>query len=121
MASKKKWIGVILGEMQKLGIEPEKFGPFIEDSADIFYLRDMARDQLKKSGYELTMNHTNKFGATNLSKSPQYLAWKELDDKAMERWRELGLTPSSYKKLSGDGPKKEAAGGLAAALKSLDC
>ena len=39
---------------------------------------------------------------------------------ALAYWRELGLTPSSYKKMSGEGPKKEKPAGLAATLQSLE-
>ena len=46
----------------------------------------------------------------------------ELNKTALAYWREMGLTPAAYKKLTGEGPKKEEkVKGLAAALASIEC
>lgn len=47
--------------------------------------------------------------------------WDDLNKTALAYWRELGLTPSSYKKLTGTGAKQEESKkGLAAALASIE-
>ena len=44
-----------------------------------------------------------------------------MNHSALEHWRALVLTPSSYKKITGDAPKKEEKQkGLAAALAELE-
>ena len=49
------------------------------------------------------------------------MLWDDLNKSALAYWRELGLTPSAYKKMTGDAVKKEkAAGGLAAALREIE-
>lgn len=118
--TKKKWREIILGQMDALGLKNEAYDPIVDTLADILLQRDKAFAQFKKLGGKLVVEHTNKAGATNTAKNPQYVAWKELNDQALSYWRDLGLTPSAYKKMTGDGPKREARGGLAAALASLD-
>ena len=51
-----------------------------------------------------------------MTKNPLLVLWDDLNKSALAYWRELGLTPSSYKKMTGDTVK---AGGLAAALASV--
>ena len=120
MASKRKWVGVIRQQMADLGLSDPAYDPVVDTLADILMQRDRAFAEYKKSGAQIVIEHTNKAGATNTAKNPLYTTWKELNDQALSYWRELGLTPSSYKKMTGDGPKREARGGLAAALASLD-
>ena len=64
---------------------------------------------------------SNKAGATNLTKNPLLVLWDELNKTALAYWRELGLTPSSYKKITGEGARKEEKKkGLAAALAEIE-
>ena len=56
-----------------------------------------------------------------MTKNPLLVLWDELNKTALAYWRELGLTPSAYKKITGEGAKKDTkAKGLAAALASLE-
>lgn len=118
--TKSKWRETILGQMEALGLKNDAYNPVVDTLADILMQRDRAFAQFKKSGTDFVVEHTNKAGATNTAKNPKYVAWKELNDQALSYWRDLGLTPSAYKKMTGDGPKREARGGLAAALASID-
>lgn len=43
-----------------------------------------------------------------MTKNPLLVMWDEQNKTALAYWRELGLTPSSYKKLTGEGAKKES-------------
>lgn len=55
-----------------------------------------------------------------MTKNPLLTTWDELNKTALSYWRELGLTPSSYKKLAGEGARKEKGRkGLADVLKEL--
>ena len=39
--------------------------------------------------------------------------WDDQNKTALAYWKELGLTPSSYKKITGEAPKKSEKKGLA--------
>lgn len=55
-----------------------------------------------------------------MTKNPLLVLWDDLNKSALAYWRELGMTPSSYRKLTGEGVQKEKASGLAEALKILE-
>lgn len=119
--SKSKWKNVIKKQMKTLGIECGPYEPVIDTLADILVQRDDIYAQYLEEGAEPVVEHTNKAGATNIAKNPLLVLWDELNKDALAYWRELGLTPSGYKKLSGDKPQKEKTlSGLAAALASIE-
>lgn len=66
------------------------------------------------------IEYTNKGGSTNMTKNPLLTLWDDLNKSALAYWRELGLTPSSYKKMAGEGAKPEKRSALADALAGLD-
>lgn len=83
--------------------------------------RDATRKEFEDGGGKSVIEYTNKGGATNMSKNPLLVMWDEMNKTALAYWRELGLTPSAYKKLTGDGVKKESnQKGLAAALAEIE-
>lgn len=88
-----------------LGIQTyrEEFDPLISTLADILENRDKVYDQFVASGGNAVIRHTNKAGRTNLAKNPLLVAWMELNSQALIYWRDLGLTPSGYRKLTEDG------------------
>ena len=55
-----------------------------------------------------------------MTKNPLLVLWDDLNKTALAYWRELGLTPSSYKKMTGDAPKKEKPQGLVEVLSKLE-
>lgn len=55
-----------------------------------------------------------------MTKNPLLVLWDDLNKSALAYWRELGMTPSSYKKMTGDAPRLEKLDGLAAALASIE-
>lgn len=119
--TKRKWKTVIEKQMGTLGIENEAYGPAIDTLAEILEQRDKTYKEFKESGGESVVEYTNKAGATNTTKNPLLVLWDELNKSALSYWRELGLTPSGYKKIMGDKPRNEKLGGLAEALASLEC
>lgn len=100
------------------------YQPFFEDVitalAAVLEKRDDAEKFYKESGEGPIVEYTNKSGATNLIKNPALAVWDDLNTTALTYWKELGLTPSGYKKL-GEKPKDEELSGLAAALASIEC
>lgn len=97
------------------------FDAVIDTLSDVLEQRDRAKEQFLKSGGNMVISYTNKGGATNPSKNPFMLAWDDLNSTALSYWRELGLTPSSFRKITGTtAPAEEKKSGLAAALASIE-
>lgn len=119
--TKTKYKNLILKQLSALGIQEESYDSVIESLALILVQRDKTRKEFEESGGKSVMEYTNKGGSTNMTKNPLLVIWDELNKTALAYWRELGLTPSAYKKLTGDGVKKETKQkGLAAALAEIE-
>ena len=116
----KQWKNRIKQQLSALGQTEKAYDSVISTLADILEQRDAVYQQYIDGGCEPVREYTNKGGATNMTKNPLLVLWDDLNKSALAYWRELGLTPSSYKKMTGDAPKKEKGGGLAEALKSLE-
>lgn len=111
----------IVSDMKKVGTYRPEFGKTIENLAKTYVDMDIAREQFDRSGGNLVVKHTNKNGSTNLVKNPFYHAIEGLRSDILMYNRELGLTPAGLKKIKGEsGENGRKAGGLAAALQSLD-
>lgn len=119
--TKQQWKNLIKKQMEALKIETEPYMPMIDTLADLLVQRDKTYDEFQNSGGNSVVEYTNKAGATNVTKNPFLVLWDDLNKSALSYWRELGLTPSGYKKITGDKPKQEKGGGLAEALASLEC
>lgn len=96
------------------------FDNAIDTLAGILETRDDVEQKYIESGAEPVVGYTNKSGNTNMIRNPLLSTYDEMNKTALMYWKELGLTPSAYKKVTGDKPKDEKIGGLAAALASLD-
>ncbi len=119
--TKKKWKDLILEQLSGLGIHDVAYDSVIESLAAILEQRDKTFREFKQSGGESVIRYTNKGGATNATKNPLLVMWDEQNKTALAYWRELGLTPSAYKKITGEGAKKESnRKGLAAALAEIE-
>lgn len=116
----KQWKNLIKRQLSALGQTEKAYDSVISTLADILEQRDAVYQEYVDRGCESVREYTNKGGNTNLTKNPLLVLWDDLNKSALAYWRELGLTPSSYKKMTGDAPKKEKGGGLAEALKSLE-
>ena len=116
----KQWKNLIKRQLSALGQTEKAYDSVISTLADILEQRDAVYQEYIDAGCKPVREYTNKGGNTNLTKNPLLVLWDDLNKSALAYWRELGLTPSSYKKMTGDAPKKEKGGGLAEALKSLE-
>lgn len=115
-----KWKKIIRKQLFDLGQTEKSYDSVIDTLADILEQRDTVYQRYKDEGESPVREYTNKGGATNTTKNPLLVLWDDLNKSALAYWRELGLTPSSYKKMTGDSPKKEKAGGLASALQAIE-
>lgn len=118
--TKSRWKSLIWAQLKALGTTDEAYASVVETLAELLEKRDQVGRTYKDYGSCPVIEYTNKAGATNLTKNPLLVMWDELNKSALAYWRELGLTPGSYRKMSGEGPNRERTGGLADALKSLE-
>lgn len=120
MTEKQKYASLIKRQMKMQNIDSKPYKPLIESLADILVERQAAYQKYMDEGAQLMIEYTNKSGATNIVKNPILTIWTDLNHQALEHWRELGLTPSAFRKMTGDKPQKQKASGLAEALASIE-
>lgn len=101
MAKKGTWKRKIRAACEEAGTYEEFFDLVIEQLASIMEMRDSAAKQFKASGGQPVVAHTNKAGATNIVKNPALQVINECNQQALAYWRDLGLTPAGFRKLSG--------------------
>lgn len=119
--SKTKWKNLIKKQLTALGLQNDAYESTVESLAAILEQRDKTFEEFQQNGGKSVIEYTNKGGSTNITKNPLLVLWDDLNKTALAYWRELGLTPSSYKKLTGTGAKQEKSKkGLAAALASIE-
>ena len=99
-------------------MDPKKYVAVICTLSDILEQRDGTYEEYMYEGAQKIVEYTNKGGATNVVKNPLLVLWSDLNAQALAYWRELGLTPSAYKKMSGDKPAEKGSA-LVEALKGL--
>lgn len=118
--NREEWKKVIKEACTDANTYREFFDPVIDSLAGIMETRDNARAKFEASGGQTIVKHTNKGGATNIVKNPALVVIMECDSSALQYWRELGLTPSGFKRINETAintKRKESA--LEKALKSL--
>lgn len=116
----KKWRTKIKSLCKRAGVEAKDYAPVIDSLAEILEQRDQVMADYREDGDGPIVEHTNKAGATNMTRSPYLDLWDMLNKTALAYWRELGLTPAAYKKVCGAAPKNAAVGTLAAALREIE-
>ena len=116
----KKWEATIKRMCTKSGIESKDYIPVIRTLASILEKRDYTLEKFEASGGQPVITYTNKGGKSNPVKNPFLVLWDDLNKSALAYWREMGLTPSSYRKMTGDTPKLEKKSDLAKALMSIE-
>lgn len=97
---KSGWIRKIKKCSKEAGTYQPFFDPVIETLGGILEKRDAAQEQFEALGGKIIVKHTNKGGATNLTQNPALRAVNDLNRDALAYWRDLGLTPSGFKKLT---------------------
>ena len=118
--TKRKYKTVILSQLSELNIKKDGFDSTIDALAGILEQRDKTFKEFQESGGASVIEYTNKGGSTNMVKNPLLAVWDDLNKTALAYWRELGLTPAAYKKISGEGASRDGEPkGLAKALAEL--
>ena len=96
----KQWKNKIKKSCVDAGTYKPFFDSVINTLSDILEKRDVANEQFQKTGGKIIVAHTNKAGATNIEQNPCLRAINDLNSSALAYWKELGLTPSSLKKIN---------------------
>lgn len=119
---KAAWKRKIKEATKAAGTYEEYFDNVIDTLAQMLEDRDTTREAYIRTGANPVIAHTNKGGATNLVKNPLLVVINDINGTALAYWRDLGLTPAGFKKLTGTAPdaKKKEGGGLEDILKRLD-
>ena len=97
---KNEWINIIRKQCQDAGTYKEAFDSVIDSLAGIMENRDEAREAYRTSGSEPCIIRTTDRGEKNLAKNPLLVLQMNLDAQALQYWRDLGLTPVGYRKLT---------------------
>lgn len=118
---KAAWKKKIIEACQAAGTYRDFYDAPIETLAKILEERDSALDQYEGMGHHPIISHTNKDGSKKAVRNPVLVLWDDLNKTALAYWRELGLTPSAYRRLTGEeaGLKPEKKSPLAEALEKL--
>lgn len=111
----KRWKNRIKKACEDVGTYQESFNDAINILSEILEKRD---ETMKTYDGRPVVEHTNSHGETNIVKNPSLMLWIDLNTQALAYWKELGLTPAAYKKISGDKPVEKRSA-LVEALKSL--
>ncbi len=118
--TKIKWKNRIIKQLTAMGTDIDTYEAVIEALAAILAQRDCTREEFELDGARSVIAHTNQGGSTNTVKNPLLVLWDDLNKSALAYWRELGMTPSSYRKMTGDVMQKEKRPSLAAVLASIE-
>lgn len=98
---KADWKKIIENSCVSIGTYKAEYDSVIDTLAGIMEIRDAAETQYQESGAEPVVEYTNKAGHTNLRKNPALQVINDCNSEALAYWRDLGLTPSGFKKLDG--------------------
>lgn len=115
-----KWATKIKKQCKSMGTYQSAFDPAIDGLAKILSQRDAAIQKFNDEGSELMFEHVSDRGAVNKAVNPLVKLIDTLNNTALAYWKELGLTPASYKKMVGSTAPVEKKGGLAEALKAIE-
>ena len=118
--TKTKWKNRIIKQLTAMGTDIDTYEAVIEALAAILAQRDCTREEFELDGARSVIAHTNQGGSTNTVKNPLLVLWDDLNKSALAYWRELGMTPSSSRKMTGDVMQKEKRPSLAAVLASIE-
>lgn len=115
-----KWRAKIKQQCEEMDTFKTSFNSAIDALAKILEQRDAAIDQFRKEGSQLIIDKTSDRGSVNPSINPLVQLIDKLNNTALSYWKELGLTPLSYKKTVGSSAPAETKSGLAEVLKSIE-
>lgn len=104
-----QWKDSIIESCKQAGTYQPYYDNCINTLAEMLERKDTARQQFIEDGERITIEYTNKAGATNIITNPLIKVINDIDKQALTYWRELGLTPLRIKKASTGGQSAKLA------------
>ena len=117
--TRSRWKNRIKKMMVATGAYKPAFDSVIVMLAEILEQRDKTFQEFMDEGGGSCIEHTSDRGSVSRVKNPYLQMWCDLNKDALAYWRELGLTPSSLKKINEDMMKKPKISPLAEALRAI--
>lgn len=108
----------IRSECRKAGTYQKTDELVINNLAEVLDKRDGAQRDFADSGGCVTIQVDTRDGTTT-RKNPALQAWVDLTNCALQYLRELGLTPSARKKITGEGSMSKKGNPIADLLKGV--
>lgn len=116
-----KWRAKIKQQCVEMNTFKPSFNSAIDALAKILEQRDEAQKKFRDDGSQIVFERISDRGSVNPAVNPLLQLIDKLNNTALAYWKELGLTPLSYKKMVGaSAPAEEKRSGLAEALKAIE-
>lgn len=115
-----KWKRQIIKSCKDVNTYNKAFDSVIQTLAEILEKRDEAQQYFEETGKQVLVEHTNKFGSTNVEQNPVVRLINDLNRDALQYWRELGLTPSGLRKINEESLKQDKRSALDKVLENLE-
>lgn len=96
---KEAWKKRIKKACQEAGTYRDYFDSIITSLSETLETRDKVRKYYEDSGALPIVQRTNKGGYTNVEKNPILAVYDDMNNTALNYWKELGLTPKSLKAI----------------------
>ncbi|MEG0766190.1 MAG: P27 family phage terminase small subunit [Clostridia bacterium] len=110
----------VVKKMKLLGVYSPAYDITVNILARALYDYHLIMKKIDEAQDGYVVEHTNKAGATNAAKSPLCLAAEGLRKDILAYQRELGLTPSSQKRIVGKHLQADKPSSLASMLEQLE-
>ena len=108
-----EWQATITDQMRAKGLDSMCDCPVVRDTAMLAAEADRLWHDYQRSGGNPVVKHTNVKGETNLERNPLLQAWLAVQAQTLANYRELCLTPKSYRQAVGEVRTDKAAEYLA--------
>ena len=108
-----EWQSTITAQMRDKGLDSMCDSPVVRDTAMLAAEADRLWHDYQASGGNPVVKHTNVKGETNLERNPLLQAWLAVQAQTLANYRELCLTPKSYRQAVGEVRTDKAADYLA--------
>lgn len=119
MLSIDDWQKVIRKECKANGTYQSTDEQIIRILSEIMAKRCIAENEFITTGGHTVITQKNSAGKSVVKKNPILQNWIDLTAAALPYWKELGLSPSARKRVTGETVKTTKANALAEALKGL--
>ena len=97
-----EWQSTITAQMRDKGLDSMCDSPVVRDTAMLAAEADRLWHDYQASGGPPVVKHPHVKGATTLERTPLLQAWLAVQAQTLANYRELCLTPKSYRQAVGE-------------------